>query len=383
MKVVVTYAPAGVGHQRASEAVVEAIHRLNPNCQTILINALDGSDPFYRWAFTKGYQLTIERMPLVWMLLYHFSDIRLLSRWAGRIHRLSNARHAQGLARLFNDLDPDVIIGTHFLPMEVAGFLKAQRAIGARVISVLTDYLPHRFWISEGIDAYVVAGPLSKEELIRRGVPASRIHPLGIPIMPAFLEEEDRTAVAQRLGLDPQRFTVLLISGGLGTGPMAALVKAFLHLSEKLQLIVVCGKNQALLHTLERLRPTIPHKLILYGFTHSVHTLMSVADVVVTKPGGLTCAEALAKGLPMVFLTPIPGQEVRNARYLVSEKVALWVSSPKEAVSFVDQLRRHPDRLDRLRREALRIAKPQAAWDIARLAITLCKDDASPSCAHP
>ncbi|MBI3332509.1 MAG: hypothetical protein HYZ93_00240 [Candidatus Omnitrophica bacterium] len=368
MKAVVTYVPAGSGHQRAAEAIHQALTEQGDSTRPTLLDALDGADAGYRWAFTRGYLNLIDRNPLVWSLLYHLTDLSLLSRAVQLLHRLNNRWHGRGLEKILLDERPDAVVATHFFPAEVASHLKSRGGCSFRLITVITDYLPHALWIAPGVDAYAVASPQSREALIRRGVPPERIHVLGIPIHPRFAGRADRIPLAHQLGLDPERFTLLIGSGGAGTGPVTSIVASLDAVRQPIQILVVAGKNAALFESLEKLRARIRHPIKVYGFIDNMDELMDVSDLIITKPGGLTCAEALAKGLPLFLTAPIPGQESRNARLLEEMGTAVWIRRIKEIPQRLSGFLETPQRLERLRQKAREAARPQAALEIARLA---------------
>lgn len=368
MKVVVSYVPAGSGHQRASEALAAAIQQRHPEAEVELLDALRGVDGCYRWAYTKGYLQLIRQMPALWGLSYYATDHRWFAPVSQRLHRINNHWHGRGLERLLIQMKPDAIFGTHFFPMEVASYLKQTGQIQAKLITVITDYFPHELWAALAVDRYVVGSPKAREELIRRGIPPERIEVLGIPINPKFLQHLERRALAQKLGIDPERFTVLIGSGGGGVGPVAELVKCLGQLSVPLQILVVAGTNDRLFRRLEQQRAKIHHPMKVYGFINFMDELMDVSDLIVTKSGGLTCAEAAVKKLPMILLRPIPGQEMRNARYLEDLGTALLAGNPHRAARIVRELQQNPKKLKALKEHMGTVSFPEAAFKIAELA---------------
>lgn len=367
MNVIVTYVPAGAGHEKAAEAVFAALRQKSAETKTVLLNALDGMSAWYQWSFTQGYLGLVHRYPLLWGAAYHLLDLRGLAWAAYRLHRLSNTSHGKILENIFLRQKPDVIIGTHFFPMEVAAYLKCSGRINARLITVLTDFLPHSVWISPCVDTYVIGSSAGREELLERGVSKQRIHLLGIPIDPKFSKPLNKSELQQRLGLRTDRFTVLVCSGGFGTGPMAELVQALNRVRTPLQILVVTGKNSALLRRLESAQEPTPHALQLYGFIDNMEELMTVSDLMITKPGGLSSAEAMAKGLPLLLVAPIPGQETRNARTLCRQRIAMLARNLREYPGIVQQLCQDPGRLQEMARLGKAASFPDAADSVARL----------------
>ena len=369
MKVLVTHVPAGSGHEKAAEAICVALRQVRPEAETVLLNGLEGMSSTYQWAFTQGYLNMINRYPFLWGLVYYSLDLRGLAWAAYKLHRLSNASHGKNLEQILLRHKPDVFIGTHFFPMEVASYLKLKGKLSAKLITVITDTMPHSVWISPGIDAYVVAMSLTKEELMHRGVPEERIHVLGIPIDPKFGRRSNRREVAQRLGVDPNQFTLLICSGGYGTGPVESVVRLLKDIRQPLQVLVVTGKNTALYHRLENLRPSFPHSLKVYGFVNNMDELMDLSDLMVTKPGGLSCTEAMAKGLPLVLVAPIPGQEARNGKIVERLGAAVMPDRLEQVPALIEQLRADPVRRQKMSQHGLSASHADAAVAIARFAV--------------
>ena len=375
MKIIATHVPAGAGHQKAAEAICAVLKEHAPSAETILLNALDGMSDWYQWSFTQGYLDMIQRYPHAWGTAYHLLDLRGLAWAAYKLHRLSNASHGKTLEGILERYKPDVIIGTHFFPMEVASYLKMKGRIHARLITVITDFLPHSVWISPGIDRYAVAAEWTRVELIRRGVPEDRIQVTGIPIHPKFAHKGNRAELTKKLGLRAGVWTVLIGSGGFGTGPVESIFKQFAEIREPLQILVVTGKNTALFHRLEAEKELLPqHAVTLYGFVDNMDELMEVSDLMVTKPGGLSCAEAMAKELPLLLTAPIPGQESRNARLLQQAGIAVQARRLQEIPRQIHELRNHPDRLRHMAELGRKASFPDAAGTVARLAKSLTEE---------
>lgn len=368
MKIVVAHVPAGSGHERAAQAVMAGLIQMNAQVQPLLLNAAQKADRTYQWAFTRGYQMLIDHAPGLWALMYYATDCAWLTSLWRRLHRLQNAWHGKGLEEFLVSAQPDTFVATHFFPVEVAAFLKRSRRISSTVIAVITDYLPHTLWIAPGVDRYIVGFLETKEELIRRGVKAQQISVLGIPIDPKFSQRNDRVAVAQRLGIDPKGCTILIGSGGFGTGPIASLVQSLGRLKEKVQLLIVTGKNASLFKRLSSLNRKIPHVLKIYGFIHNMDELMDVSDLMITKPGGLSCSEALAKGLPLILISPIPGQESRNAQLLSQKQIAAVAPRLSRICQIIERMRRDQGGLSAWAQRAREAARPNAALEIATLA---------------
>jgi processive 1,2-diacylglycerol beta-glucosyltransferase len=194
-----------------------------------------------------------------------------------------------------------------------------------------------------------------------QGIPSDRIHVTGIPVMPSFAECHDRELCAGKLGIDPARRTILLMGGGAGLGSLAEVAARLLSIKSDFQLIALAGRNATALAALQELAHRYPGRLHPQGFTDRVDHLMACADIAVTKPGGLTVSECLASGLPLILNSPIPGQEERNADFLLEQGVALKASDPVTLEYRVRYLFGEPDVLAAMRRRARALGRPDAA----------------------
>ena len=165
-----------------------------------------------------------------------------------------------------------------------------------------------------------------------------------------------------------RRFTILVSAGGFGVGPVEHIIQALAELAQPAQVVVVCGRNEELAHGLTRVVRKLPTSarvsFKLLGYTTEMDELMAAADLFVGKPGGLTTSEALAKGLPMVVINPIPGQEERNSDHLLEEGIALRCNNLPALAYKIDRLIDEPGKLTLMRGNAMALAKPQAAFTV-------------------
>jgi processive 1,2-diacylglycerol beta-glucosyltransferase len=200
-------------------------------------------------------------------------------------------------------------------------------------------------------------------------VPPHAITVSGIPIDPVFAEPKDARAMRVKHGLTPDRTTVLVSAGGFGVGPVEALVHTLLELQHPVQLVVICGRSEPLKRKLAELARARPGDLMpalhVVGYTTAMDEYMAAADLLVGKPGGLTSSEALARGLPLAIVRPIPGQEERNADHLLEAGVAIRCNNLPALAWKIDRLLDDPKRLVGMRANARRLARPHAARGIA------------------
>ncbi|MEI7999260.1 MAG: glycosyltransferase, partial [Candidatus Omnitrophota bacterium] len=274
--------------------------------------------------------------------------------------RCYNGINTKALERFLIKEKFDCIITTHFMSAEVGAYLKRKGLINAKIICTVTDYDVHRVWINKGIDLYTAACDFTKEKIISLKVPADKVFVTGIPTDEKFSSVVDRTAARQQLKVDTKAFTVLLATGSFGTGPIAELM----DMLSGYQLLVVCGSNHLLY---ERLKSRNNERVHVFGLVNNMYELMSAADVLVSKPGGLSISEALVKKLPMIFFNAIPGQETGNIKVLVKYQAAEDQGSLMDIVHRIDDLSSSPEKYHALRQKLEILSKPNAVKDIIQL----------------
>lgn len=244
---------------------------------------------------------------------------------------------------------------------------KVAHQLPMTVIGVLTDYAPHLYWLHEGVDYYVVPSQEASDRFVKEGINLENIKIFGIPIRMKFALPTDSCAIAKKLGLDLNVPTILIMGGGQGLGPMKEAVKSLVRLERSLQLIVICGTNVKLVNWIRKIQRKTTKKIIFYDYAANVDELMEVSTLIVSKPGGMTTSECLAKGLPMVIVDPIPGQEERNSQFLVNQGIAIRVDDKRHIGREINVLLNNPKQLAAMKQAALKNGKPTAAENIARL----------------
>lgn len=363
-RILLMYITVRSGHYQAARAMEEGIRRIHPRAQILTIDAFQYLNPVLARIVDRMYLSVIQKLPELWDYLYdnpgvvqHSEHLRKL------LHRYDSPR----LQGLLEEFQPEVIACSQAFPCGLVGDYKKEHGLAAPLYAVLTDFTPHAFWVHESVDGYIVPAEETRRWLLERKVPSSRIHTLGIPIDPRFAESPGQEMTRRRLQIAPQTPTILMMGGGQGLGPILEGVDGLDALPDRFQLLVVAGSNESLYHRLIGRIPRLKHPVQVFGHVDFVPDLMSVADLLITKTGGLTTSEALAMGLPVVALDPIPGQEIKNAHFLVREKVARLAEDPAELPAVVADLLRHPDRLQEMAANARRLGRPNAAVEAAEL----------------
>jgi len=359
MKVLVIHASAGAGHRVAAEAIFQGLQQ-EKGISAVLADGLDYTSPFFKWVYQQTYTFLISYIPWVWGWFFGLADIRILLPVIKFLRRMVNGLNASKLEEFLKRERFDYIIATHFFPIEVASQVKGKGEIASKIICVITDYDAHSIWLAPGVDRYCGACDFTKSRLMSLGVDASRIVMTGIPIFSQFIKKEQKFEIRKKLGIRQEAFTVLIATGSFGIGPIEDVVSSL----KDVQCLVVCGKNKSLF---ERLRPKEGELLHIYGLVNNMHELMSAADCLITKPGGLSITEALAKNLPLIFFHSIPGQESNNIKVLKTYGIGIGLCPIPQMVKEIEKWRLSPD-LYQLEIQRIELFKrPHAVSDIIKL----------------
>ena len=268
---------------------------------------------------------------------------------------------ARKMLAYINSYAPDIVVCTHATPAGLVADLLRSGKLKVPGVAVVTDFVLHRLWIYPEIHHYCVANEDLRQQLVYAGIPLERSCASGIPVDASFVSPPSRQAAARTLGLDPDLPTVMIMGGGGGVLPMDSIIRTLDRLDISFQVMAVCGNNQSLYTVLSIMADSIRHRLLVFGFIDNIPELMAASDVLVTKPGGMTSAEALCCGLPMLLYCPIPGQEEANAKILLKSGTALQANTLEQLSNTVNLLLSQSDKLSGLRSCALAAAKPKAS----------------------
>lgn len=361
--VLILTASIGSGHVKAAEAVAGELVGLRPELRVSIVD-------FSRWetswanAFMKKvYLLMLRFVPNLYNLMYRFSG----GRYGGlSIQSLISFLTQPDIKKLLKKYQPDMIVSTHPFPAGAVSWHRSGgRGEGFGAATVITDYSIHQMWIYQHMDQYFVARETMKTDLIAAGLSPEQIFVTGIPI--AVTEDSrDREDIAAALEVDLTRPVILLMGGGLGLGGILEVLCELEKVSQPLELLVVAGKNEELFNLARKAAANSRHRIKAWGYTDRVHDLMRISTLLVSKPGALTITEALALRLPMVLHSPIPGPEAENAVFIARRGAAMWVSKDRTVGSMVAEAVSSPKRLEAMQEAAAKLAKPDAAANIAR-----------------
>jgi len=360
-KILVLFSDTGGGHRSAAEAVIEALEEKYAG--TFVLDMVDVFKAYAPYPLNRMPELypTMVKVPNLWRLGYRVVDGRRRSRWMMDTLWPWIRPAAKQLVR---EHPADLVFCVH--PLFNAPVL---RALGKRrppFITAVTDLITApNYWFHRRVDVCVVPTEEVRRSALRNGLRREQVVLLGLPISNKFLRTEEKASLRQTLGWPPNRPVVLIVGGGEGMGPLFNTARAIMYTSPECALVVITGRNEKLRHQMETAEWTVPTRI--YGFVSNMPEFMNAADILVTKAGPGTISEALACGLPMVLYSRIPGQEDGNVRYVVEEGAGRWAPGSERTSNAVRRWIVNPKIRESAAASCKRIARPQAADDIADL----------------
>ena len=342
MKVLILSVSAGKGHSKAAEAIKSYFDKNYSDVYVEIIDTLKYINPILDKLIVGSYLKSLSRTPSIYAKLYEYAESDdSISNFSNLVNEVLSIK----MNTLLEDFEPDVILCTHPFPLEMISILKKKGKTSVPTASILTDYAPHPFWFYDRIEAYVIPHEDFIPDLIEFGISKDIIYPYGIPVCENFTKPLNKKEVRRDLGLDENTATLLLMGGGLGIGNMKYIFENLAFSSLNIQMIACSGSNERLKNQLMNISDRCSKKTLIFDYTDKVSELMSAADMLISKPGGLTITEALIKGLPIIITSAIPGQEERNADYLLNNGIAARVRKNQNVVPIITQLIQSPSRL--------------------------------------
>lgn len=355
--VIIFSASTGHGHNQVAYTLKNELELQSFNVR--VVEPFKETSPYLDEFVSDGYKILATRAPKMFGTLYKMSNKTYINKSISRYtrHRIEDKLH-----ELLESHETDMVICTHPLFVKAISYMKHTGRFDGKVISVITDYLPHECYVSQEVDAYIVGSSHTKAALIRRGIYTDRIHVHGIPIKREF-------AFRQVNLVHSEYFTVLLMGGSMGVSGMKKAYKKLMAIQSPMKVYVVCGNNKSMKNTLQYYS-TGCHDVELLGFTDRVPELMELSDVIISKPGGLTVTESLAKEIPMIIPYCIPGQEQENSDVLTEAGAAIRVDGSRKLAATVEELMANPMQLEVLKHNIRKIAKNHSLDN----AVQLCMD---------
>ncbi|MDD4940634.1 MAG: glycosyltransferase [Candidatus Omnitrophica bacterium] len=357
MKIVVVYATAGAGHKKAARCIADHIGAsAHVECRDII----DGSSWLFRLVYLRGYDFLVNHCQWAWSVLFCLTNRAASLPAAASLRSALHYFNTRRFCCFLIEARPDVVVSTHFLSSDVVSYLKAKGILQCRLVTVITDFGVHPFWICAATDVYCCASDATARMLADRGVAPEKIRVTGIPVEPKFSQTHDVSAIRRRLGISPGMKVVLIMTGSFGIGPIEDMTRS---LCRGYAVLAVCARNKRLYARMKA--RAYPHACV-FGFVDFIDELMAVADVIITKPGGLTISELLCMECAPLFIAAIPGQETANASILGSAAIGKGVSQPRLIKEQVDECIRDADRIKKSILDFRQTSAAARIYDILR-----------------
>ena len=366
-KILIFYGSYGGGHLSASRSIKDYIQNNYPDSEIMIVDCIEYINKLFNKVTTKAYVDFSKNARWIWKQLYYGSESGGLAKISNSINRIMAIK----LDKLIQEFCPTLIISTHPFSSQMCAILKQKGKVSCTLATVMTDYAPHNQWLvaHEFVDYYFVAHEGMKEQLIERGVEPNKIYATGIPLSNRFLLNYDKPKILQEYNLSPDKKTILFFCGGeygFGKDKTFNRLKAIIDTFPNLQVIAIAGRNEKMKERFDALveETNSQNTVRILSYTNQVPELMSVSDLVITKPGGLTTTESLASGLPLIIIDPLPGQEEENADFIEKSGAGRWIKENDDIQNILFDVLGNTYKLQDMKIRARLIAKKNSTKDI-------------------
>ena len=367
MKVIIFYASYGGGHLNAAKSIQECILNNYKEIDVELIDCMKYVNITIEKITTAAYREMAKKAPWAWGRIYSDSQKGPLAHISSR----SNKIMAIKLLKLLREKNPDLIISTHPFGSQMCSYLKRKNKIHAKIATIMTDFAPHDQWLvgSDFTDYFFVAHKKMKDYLISKNIDERKIFDTGIPISNRFLVDYDKNSILKELEFHDNKKAILFFGGGefgLGKTRTVEIFECFVKLFKNTQIIAISGKNEKMRNAFEKIvkENNRTDSIRVFEYTKQVPEFMSISDLVVTKPGGLTTSESLASNLPMVVINPIPGQEEENAEFLEENGIAIWIKKDDDPYKKLENLFVDEKKLADMKENTKKLARKYSTQNI-------------------
>lgn len=360
MKILIFYASYGGGHLNAANSINEYILNNYTDMDVELIDCMKYVNKTIEKITTVAYRQMAKKAPWAWGKIYADSQKGPLAHISSR----SNKIMAIKLLKLLREKQPDLIISTHPFGSQMCSYLKRKGKISAKIATIMTDFAPHDQWLigSDFTDYFFVANDKMKTYLINKNIHEEKVYQTGIPISNRFSEKFDKKKIFEELGLSYKKQTILFFAGGefgLGKSRTIKIFESFMKSPFDIQVIGIAGRNEKMKENFNNIvkKYNKLESTKILSFTNKIPELMSISNIVVTKPGGLTTSESLACNLPMIIINPIPGQEEENAEFLQNKGIAIWIKNSDNPDTIINNLLARPNELIKMKENSKKLGR--------------------------
>lgn len=377
MRVLIFTASTGGGHKKASAALESYIKSRDSEAVVNTVDALKAVGKAFDKLISGGYVFLAKHAPRVYGKMYRHSDKDTkLNSLVDNVTGVASKK----LFPMIDEFKPDVIVTTHPFAAEMVSAIKGKHELSVPLISIVTDFAPHKTYIQPNVDFLVVSSNEMKYRLENLGIKSDSIRTLGIPVDPVFYKKQDKNALLEEMGLECDVPTILMMAGSFGVSDVFDIYEGILNISEKFQLIIITGNNKKLYSEFEQRiekHGDGGKRTKLNFFVNDVYRYMHASDLLITKPGGLTVTEALASCLPMAIFKAYPGQEADNEDYLIRNNMAIQLPKGKKCAPVLERLISDKDKLASMKQSCGEFFKGKAVETIYELIVETCDKNCS------
>lgn len=366
-KIIIFYASYGGGHLSAAKSIESYLKKNYTDLDVELIDCIKYINKTIDKVSTVAYREMAKKVPWAWGKIYNDSQKGPLAHISSR----ANSFMAIKLLRLLREKNPDVIISTHPFGSQMCSYLKRKGKINCKIATIMTDFKSHDQWLvgSNHIDYFFVSNENMKQELIYKNIDISKIFVTGIPVSEKFLINYNKQEILDNLNFSKDKKTILFFAGGefgIGKNKTLSVFECLVKYFNNIQIIAISGRNENMKNNFIKivLENNKQDCVSIFDYTDKVAEFMSIADLVITKPGGLTTTESLVSGVPMIVINPIPGQEEENAEFLEEHQVAVWIKKDDDVNSILNYLLNDDKKLDLLKNNINLISQPESTKNI-------------------
>ena len=372
-KILIFYAKYGGGHLSAAKAIQKHLDD-NFEVETELIDCIQYVSKILNRVTTGAYNQMAKNSPALWGKIYANSQRGVFAHISSRANKMMAVK----LKNLIKEKNPDIVVSTHPFSSQMVSYLKRKGKINCKLVTVLTDFAPHDQWLigHEFTDAFCVSNSRMYEYLTNYGIEKKKVHVTGIPLSDKFSKTFDKAKIFKEFDLDENKPVILFFGGGefgLGKDRTLQVLKALIHNLPTYQIIAVSGRNKKMNKGFNDIvtETNAKTRVKVFDYTNKVPEIMSISSLVVTKPGGLTTSEALASGLPLLVINPIPGQEEENAEFLEKHNVGVWIRKKDDSNVIIQKLFEDKLKLEKMRENTKILAKKNSTKDICEIIMNL------------
>jgi 1,2-diacylglycerol 3-beta-galactosyltransferase len=362
-RVLFLFSDTGGGHRSAAEAIIEAMQiEFGDQISAEKVDFLKEYAPLPLNQLPDWYPYMVK-MPQAWGMGFRLSDGDRRARFINDAAWPYIRRAAEKFVSTANEYD--LIVSVH--PLLNTPLLRALGRPHVPYVTVVTDLVStHALWYCPRVDLCIVPTEAARQRAVKFGMPEEKLQVVGLPVAERFCQPVgDRAMLRDQLGWPQNLPVALVVGGGDGMGPLGRIARRIDRAKLPVALAVVTGRNKKLKERLEDYPWTVPTRI--YGFVRDMPDLMRAADVLVTKAGPGTICEGFNANLPIILYSRLPGQEDGNVKYVMDEGAGVWAPTAHEVVDTLREWLEHPEKRRLAVAATRRLARPDAARQIARI----------------